>query len=211
MRYFTPEPSLSLVPVSHHTVDRRRYSTAGDLAIYRPKSQASPLLYFRTPIYDSTVGKSLLSGNDVKQTEVRYHSNGPLSNYSPISNAYLTSMERQYYPRSSSVLPITGRRVYDEVDHYDTLLKRTFGSSSGYPYSSYYSSPYYSSTLPRYSSYYDRPYYSDSYSYPYYYNQPYYSSYYSPYYSSRGYSGYGDLGYYGSSYYPSRYSYSYTV
>jgi len=215
MRYYTPEPSFSVVSSpSTHVVDRRRYSTAGNLDIYRPhvdKSlSSSPIIYWRSPAYDTTVAKTIVSDNGIGKSA--YYSNGPRwPYYSTLPSTYLTSSERQYYP---------GRRTNEtqyDVDKFENLLKRTFGSgtgsrSYGYPYSSYYS-PYYS-TLPRYSSsyYYDRPYYSDSYSYPYYYSHPYYSSYYSPSpYYNRGYYGTTDLGYYGSPYYPSRYSYSYTV
>lgn len=240
MRYFTPEPSLAIVPRSSSVVDHRRYSTAGNLDIYRPKSQrihysyekplldntSSPIIYWRSP-----------ASNDVsKVTEIRSQSNGPSSSfvsYLPLTSrsyyspSYLTSLEKEQYARASTPGIGIGRKANEsqyEVDQFENLLKRTFGSggSSRYstytsPYSSYYgpySSSYYSS-LPRYHSsryYNDRPYYSDSYSYPYYYSHPYYSSYYSPspYYST-DYYGYRDLGYYGSPYYPSRYTYSYTV
>jgi len=259
MRHFTPEPSLTIVPPARHVIDRRRYSTAGNLDIYRPKSQriiysyekpvldntttsshvessrsvaASPIIYWRSPVYDTTSAKSLASDNDVKKvTEIRSSTNGPLlpnseqamyyrSSYTPLP--YLTSVEKPYYSRSVTpgLLSIgwKANESQHEVDKYDTLLNKTFGSGASYrtyssPYTSYYS-PYTSyaySSLPRYSSsYYDRPYYSDSYSYPYYYSPSYYSSYYSPSYYNRGYyGGYSDLDYYGRSYYPSRYSYSY--
>jgi len=237
LRHFSPEPSLSLVPVTHHA-DYRRYSTAGNLDLYRPKSQrtpfiydttvaTSPIIYWRSPVYDSTVSKTLASDNGSK---VRYHSNGPqTTSYLPLTsyayNTYpynLTSLEKQYYPRATSVAPLSsvGRRTHDtqyDVDQFDNLLKRTFGSGAGSrtytsPYSSYYS-PYYSYPYSRYSSYYnERPYYSDSYSYPYYYTSPYYSSYYNPStYYGKDYYGHRDLGYYGSAYYPSRYTYGYTV
>jgi len=214
MRFFTPEPSLTLVPSTHHVIDRRRYSTAGNLDIYRPKSQRitysyetplfdgtsshvvetkrtvaeSPILYWRSPVYDKT--------DDVKKiTELRAHTNGPSSTHV----SYLPSVSRSTY---SSPLPsdLTSMDRY----YYGRASTPLRYSSSYYPYTSY--------SLPRYSSSYynDRPYYSDSYSYPYYYTSPYYSSYYnSPSYYNRGY--YGDLDYYGSRYYPSRYSYSYVI
>jgi hypothetical protein len=126
---------------------------------------------------------------------------------------YLTTLERDYYPRSVTpgLISSLGRRANEsqyDVDQYDSLMKRTFGGGSR----SYTPSTYYSSYYPysRYSSYYDKPYYSDSYSYPYYYSSPYYSSYYSPS-SYRDYYGTRDLGYYGSSYYPSRYTYGYAI
>jgi hypothetical protein len=200
-------------------IDHRRYSTAGNLDIYRPKSQrtvyssdssvsSSPIIYWRSPVYDSTVAKNLASDNDIKKIST-YHSNGPLSTYLPLvssrysyspepSNMYLSSMEKQYYPRASSLAPLSS-----------IVGSRTYTS----PYSTYYSPSYSSYPYSRYSNYYnERPYYSDSYSYPYYYTSPYYSSYYSPSSSyNRDYYGYRDLGYYGSAYYPSRYGYSYTV
>ena len=240
-RHFTPEPSLALVPASRHVVDHRRYSTAGNLDIYRPKSQrvvyiyekpvfdnsttyigsgravaASPIIYWRSPEEYQKVGPTN-NGTRLHSSHVTYLPLTSRSTYSPLpSSTYLTSVEKQYYPRATTPLGVTnlGRKSLDsqyEVDQYDNLLKKTFGNGT-YPYSSYYR-PYYSPSSSYSSRYYnDRPYYSDSYSYPYYYMHPYYSSYYSNYPSyNKDYYGYRDLGYYGSAYYPSRYTYSYTI
>lgn len=248
-RHFTPEPGVEIVPAIRQVVDLRRYSTAGNLDIYRPKTQrieysydrpvsdalshvdvikstTSPTLYWKSP---SVARESVVSGplsdyeiRKLAELRVRGRSNGPrlpsTTNgvpYLPLtvythrsstpSDVYRTTVEKEVNPRSNPPgVSSVGRKLNDsqyELDQFENLMKRTFGSGGvnrsktllytapayNNPYEYVRLSPttsYTYATLPRSSrTYYaERPYYRSDYAYPYYHSPyPYYASSYYPY------------------------------
>lgn len=250
-RTFTPEPGLQVISAPQHVVDLRRYSTAGNLDIYRPKTQRIEYSYERpvndglnhldviksttpsisywrsSPLTRESVSKfDPLSDYEIRklaELKVRGRQNGPryptsteVVSYAPLTvrtrsatppqHIYHTTLEQQAVPRSNPPgVSSVGRKLNDsqyELDQFENLMKRTFGSGGvnrsktllytappyNYPYESVRLSPttsYTYTTLPRASrTYYaERPYYRSNYAYPYhaYSAYPYYSSSYYPY------------------------------
>jgi len=222
------------VPPHRHSVDRRRYSTAGNLDIYRPQSQrshysydwplvgsasrhlesvraasTSPILYWRAPTTEYEVKKTVeLPSNGTRpltSTHVSYLPWTSGRHFLP-SDLYLTSLEKQHALRSAGV-PVAGRKTSDgqyEIDQYDNMLRRVFGDGVNRSKTALYTAPYTSYYSPYYST---LPRYGSSYygGTPYYGDSYSYPNYYSNYYSPRSYYSPYYSGYGGSDYYGSSY------
>jgi len=126
-RHFTPEPSLDVVP--RQIIDLRRYSTAGNLDIYRPKTQrteynygqpdalshvdvikstTTPIHYWRSPSVtrESVVTSGPLSDYEIRklaELKVRGRTtNGPLL---PYTNEVVTYLPLATHTIRSSTPP----------------------------------------------------------------------------------------------------------
>jgi len=89
MRHFTPEPGLHIVPAASQVVDLRRYSTAGNLEIYRPQSQRIEYSFDR-PVHDALSHVDVIKSNTPPSfywrapsvtKDTRVMPTGPLSDY----------------------------------------------------------------------------------------------------------------------------------
>jgi hypothetical protein len=124
-RHFTPEPGLDIISAPKQVVDLRRYSTAGNLDIYRPqtqrieysydrpvtdslshldviKSTRSPILYWRGPSATKESVNGPMSDYEIRklaELKVRGRTNGPLPSYTThITYAPLTLRTRSATP-----------------------------------------------------------------------------------------------------------------